>query len=95
MKKLIKNFISKKIKPVIHQKDGKLTRDMLLHPSKFGLGKMPSKLQPESISSAVCGFCATGCTLNLHIKDKQAINITPSNDSPVNHGMACPKVGRP
>lgn len=29
--------------------------------------------------------------MNIHLKDHQAIGLTPSSDSPVNIGMACPK----
>ena len=39
----------------------------------------------------VCGYCSTGCSLNIHLKDHQAVGLTPSSDSPVNIGMACPK----
>lgn len=80
-----------KMKNVIRQFHGKLTDNMHLHPSHFGLGKLPSRIQPDAVTSAVCGFCSTGCTLNLHVKNNQAINVTPSNDSVVNFGLACPK----
>jgi assimilatory nitrate reductase catalytic subunit len=39
----------------------------------------------------VCGFCATGCGLNVHLKEGRAINLSPSTHYPVNLGMACPK----
>ncbi|MDQ6633046.1 MAG: molybdopterin-dependent oxidoreductase, partial [Verrucomicrobiota bacterium] len=38
-----------------------------------------------------CGFCSTGCGLNIHLKNAQAINLSPTADYPVNLGMACPK----
>jgi len=39
----------------------------------------------------VCGYCSTGCGLNIHLKDGEAVNVTPAADHPVNAGMACPK----
>ena len=39
----------------------------------------------------VCGFCSTGCGLTVHLRDGQAINLSPTTDYPVNRGMACPK----
>ncbi|MCA9531563.1 MAG: nitrate reductase [Myxococcales bacterium] len=39
----------------------------------------------------ICGFCSTGCGLDVHMKDGQAVSVTPSVDYPVNLGLACPK----
>ena len=39
----------------------------------------------------MCGYCSTGCSLNIHLKEGQAVSLTPSTDYPVNLGMACPK----
>ena len=71
--------------------DGRLTQELVLHPSEFGLGKVPARLQPDDVTSMICGFCSTGCSLNLHLKKGQAVNVTPDRDYPVNLGMACPK----
>ncbi len=71
--------------------DGPLTQDLVLHPAKFGLGQVPAGLQPDATTQMVCGFCSTGCSLNIHLRDGEAINLTPSVDYPVNLGMACPK----
>jgi anaerobic selenocysteine-containing dehydrogenase len=70
---------------------GPLTRDLLLQPGAFGLGRVPARLQPDQVTSAVCGFCSTGCGLDVHLKNGEAINLTPRTDYPVNLGMACPK----
>ena len=70
---------------------GPLTRDLVLHPGDFGLGHLPARLKPDSTTSMVCGFCSTGCGLNVHLKDGQAINLSPDTHYPVNLGMACPK----
>ena len=72
------------------KRDGPLTRDLLLTPGKFGLGKVPQRLAPDCVTTAVCGYCSTGCGLEVHLKDGEAVNVTPA-DYPVNLGMACPK----
>lgn len=71
--------------------DGPLTRDLVVEPGKCGLGRVPRKLRPDATTNMVCGFCSTGCSLNIHLRDGEAINLTPSPDYPVNLGMACPK----
>lgn len=71
--------------------DGPLTEQMLLSPAKFGLGLVPDRLTPDATTNMVCGFCSTGCSLSLHLKDGEAVNLSPSPDYPVNVGMACPK----
>src|SRR5205807_5174369 len=37
------------------------------------------------------GFCSTGCSLDVHLRDGQAVNLSPTAAYPVNLGMACPK----
>ncbi len=76
---------------IFRQREGKLTRDLVRTPGKFGLGQTPTRLQPTSVTSMVCGYCSTGCGLNIHLKNNQAINLTPDANYPVNLGMACPK----
>lgn len=76
---------------LLRPKDGPLTQDLVLEPGRFGLGKVPQKLLPNATTSTVCGFCSTGCSLNVHLRDGEAVNLSPSPDYPVNRGMACPK----
>jgi assimilatory nitrate reductase catalytic subunit len=64
---------------------------LLLEPARFGLGLMPKELQPHRVAQSVCGFCSTGCSLNIHLKDHSAVGLTPTAGYPVNLGMACPK----
>ncbi len=71
--------------------DGALTRELVQQPGRFGLGQVPSRLAPDSVTTLVCGYCSTGCGLDVHIKNGQAVNLTPAADYPVNRGMACPK----
>ncbi len=76
---------------LLYEKQGVLTRELLREPGGFGLGQVPSRLKPDATTSAVCGFCSTGCSLEVHLRDGQAINLSPSKDYSVNQGMACPK----
>ncbi len=79
------------VEKVLRQFDGPLTQDLVLEPGKFGLGHIPAKCQPDSTTTTTCGFCSTGCGLTVHLKNGEAINLTPSSHYPVNLGMACPK----
>ncbi len=76
---------------VLRQHEGPLTRDLSRSPGGFGLGQIPSRLAPDETTRLVCGYCATGCALTAHMKDGQAINLSPDPTYPVNRGMACPK----
>ncbi len=70
---------------------GPLTEKLVREPGNFGLGQVPKKMAPDSTSSVVCGYCSTGCSLKVHLKDGTPVNLTPDSDYPVNLGMACPK----
>jgi assimilatory nitrate reductase catalytic subunit len=73
------------------QPDGPLTDDLVRRPGGFGLGQLPANAVPDATTTMVCGFCSTGCGLNVHLRDGRAIGLTPDTDYPVNLGMACPK----
>jgi assimilatory nitrate reductase catalytic subunit len=75
----------------IRARNGPLTEDLVREPGRFGLGQTPARLVPDATTSMVCGFCSTGCGLSIHMKDGQAINLSPDPEYPVNLGMACPK----
>ena len=75
----------------LRQHDGPLTRELLLEPGRFGLGRVPARLAPDTTTNMVCGYCSTGCALTVHLKDGVAVNLTPARGYPVNLGMACPK----
>lgn len=56
------------------------------------LPQLPARLAPFTTTSSVCGFCATGCSLQVHLDaEGQAINLAADPAYPVNLGMACPK----
>ncbi len=81
----------KSLMPLLQQRVGPLTEQLILSPHTFGLGSLPIEQIPDSTTTAVCGYCSTGCGLKIHFKEGKAINLTPSVDYPVNLGMACPK----
>jgi assimilatory nitrate reductase catalytic subunit len=76
---------------LLHRKDGPLTAELLRKPAGFGIGQVPLLKQPDATTTAVCGVCSTGCGLELHLKDGEAIGLSPARDYSVNFGMACPK----
>lgn len=79
------------VSSLIRQWKGPLTEQLLRSPGKFGLGQLPIANQADATTTMTCGYCSTGCGLNIHLKDGQAIGLTPTVDYPVNAGMACPK----
>jgi anaerobic selenocysteine-containing dehydrogenase len=83
--------VIKKIDALLRARDGALTQDLVLRPGDFGLGKVPARLKPDDTTTMVCGFCSTGCGLNVHLREGQAINLSADTHYPVNLGMACPK----
>ncbi len=83
--------IAEQLGSIVRQWDGPQTEDLVLHPGDFGLGKVPARLKPDDTTTMVCGFCSTGCGLNVHLKNGRAINLSADTHYPVNLGMACPK----
>lgn len=78
--------------PSLKQHSGPLTRELVQVPGNFGLGKVPARLKPAAAVTSICGYCATGCQLKVHLDaDGKAINLSPQSGYPVNLGMACPK----
>lgn len=71
--------------------DGPLTRELALQNDQLGLPLLPQRLAPETTTTMVCGFCSTGCGLKIHLREGEAINVSPDTSYPVNLGMACPK----
>lgn len=81
----------KQAQKIIFERSGVLTRELLREPGGFGLGQVPSRLKPDATTTMVCGFCSTGCGLDIHLKQGEAVNLSPAKDYSVNLGMACPK----
>ena len=52
----------------LQQRSGVLTDRLVQSPADFGLGQLPNPLQPDAVVDSVCGFCATGCSLKVHLQ---------------------------
>ena len=84
-------WVTDKVRELLLRRSGPLTRELLIEPGAFGLGRVPQRLQADQTTSMVCGFCSTGCSLNVLLKDGHAVGLVPDARHPVNIGMACPK----
>lgn len=76
---------------LLRRRHGPLTAELVRQPGGFGLGQVPARLAPTGTASMVCGFCSVGCSLDIHLRDGVAVNLSPSAGYPVNLGRACPK----
>ena len=76
---------------ILYQTNGPFTRELLRAPTDFGLGQVPVSRRPDATVDMVCGYCSTGCGLRVHLKNNEAVNLSPAQGYPVNLGMACPK----
>ena len=77
---------------LLRARTGPMTSELVQKPGSFGLGRVPQTLLPVSTARSICGFCATGCGLKIHLNAAgEAVNLSPDTDYPVNLGMACPK----
>jgi assimilatory nitrate reductase catalytic subunit len=76
---------------LLRRRHGPRTAELARTPGGFGLGQVPERLAPQRTTRMVCGFCSTGCSLDVHLVDGHAVNLTPTAGHPVNLGMACPK----
>ncbi len=81
----------RRLASLVRQHDGPLSSELVREPGRFGLGQVPTRLAPDATTAMICGFCSTGCSLDVHMKDGEAVNITPTSSYPVNLGKACPK----
>jgi anaerobic selenocysteine-containing dehydrogenase len=71
--------------------DGWRTRELRRATSRLGVPAVPERLEPDAVTSAICGYCSTGCSLDIHLRQGRAVNVSPTLDYPVNLGAACPK----
>jgi assimilatory nitrate reductase catalytic subunit len=79
------------MRDLLRRRSGPLTDELRRQPGVDGLGQVPARLAPEATVATVCGFCSTGCGLDVHVRDGVAVNLTPTRTYPVNRGTACPK----
>ena len=68
--------------PPLRRWTGPLTEDMVLHPGVYGLGKVPARLKPDATTGLVCGFCSTGCALDVHLREGAPVNLSPARGYP-------------
>lgn len=71
--------------------DGALTERLAQEPAAHGIGRIPKAVKPDASVNSICGFCGTGCSLKVHLKEGEAVNLSAQTSYPVNLGMACPK----
>jgi anaerobic selenocysteine-containing dehydrogenase len=76
---------------LLRRRGGPYTAELVRQPGGFGLGQLPTRLKPDATTSMVCGFCSVGCSLDIHLRDGVAVNLSPTTEYPVNLGRACPK----
>ncbi len=76
---------------LLYDPAGPLTEKLRLSPAGFGLGKVPANAVPDSTTTMICGFCSTGCSLDVQLRGGKAVGLTPNVAYPVNLGAACPK----
>ena len=74
----------------VRQRDGPLTRELLLRPGQFGLGRVPDRLQPDQTTTMVCGFCSTGCGLERAPQGRPGRQPVPDRRLPgePGHGLS-------
>ena len=46
---------------------------------------------PDRQVTTTCPYCGVGCQLNLEVKDRKVIRVTPGRNGSVNSGQACVK----
>jgi assimilatory nitrate reductase catalytic subunit len=54
-------------------------------------GSTPARRAPDALATIVCGYCSTGCGLDIPLKNGEAVGLAPAARYPVNRGAACPK----
>jgi len=86
-----KNGLKNGLKKFFFESEGKYSREKELGRAVNGSGLLPKRLLPDSIVKSICGYCSIGCSLDIHMKNGEAINLVPTDDYPVNMGVACPK----
>ena len=73
--------LRKRLTTLMRDRHGPLTRELVRSPGGFGLGQVPTRLKPDATTTMVCGFCSTGCGLDVHLKDAMSSNCSFSSAS--------------
>ncbi len=70
--------VSPSLSDRLRRRDGHLTDELRREAGGFGLPQVPARLRPTSTARMVCGFCSTGCGLDVHLRDGVPVNLSPS-----------------
>lgn len=54
-------------------------------------GPAPAHVEPDQWVYSTCGFCGTGCGIEIGIKDGEAVSVRGTAGYPVNNGLLCAK----
>ena len=55
---------------------GELTELLARAPGPLGLGQLPKDRIPTATTTLVCGFCSTGCGLDVHLRDGRIVSAS-------------------
>ena len=69
---------------------GPFTDALKLKPKKH-LGYIPARHDSNKVQKSICGYCSTGCQLDIHTNENGPVLLLPDSQYPVNLGTACPK----
>lgn len=83
--------VTRKENHLFRQWQGPLTATLEREQSAVVAAQVPKAIAPDAVVASVCGFCSTGCSLKIHLKNGEAVNLSANENYPVNLGMACPK----
>ncbi len=83
--------MSRRLRVLLHRRQGPLTEELRREDGGFALGQVPARRKPDAVATTVCGFCSTGCSLTVHLRQGRPVGLSPTPNYPVNTGMACPK----
>ena len=64
-----------RVRRLLYDPAGPLTQQLQQSPGGFGLGLLPSDRVPEATTSMICGFCSTGCALDIQLRGGEAVGL--------------------
>ena len=60
-------------------------------PAASGSARSRRDRAPTAVTRMICGFCSTGCWLDVHLRDGEAVNLTPTHRPPGQPGHGLPQ----
>ena len=79
------------IENLLRRRTGPMTEELRLGYTEDIDRSVPQSQRGSQTASAICGFCSTGCSLDIQSSQEGPLALTPNQSYPVNQGMACPK----